>query len=62
MIIANDPTVRGGTSTVATVRKSLRALEIARENRLPLIHLVESGGADLPHQSEIFIPGGPDVP
>ncbi len=58
MIIANDPTVRGGTSTVATVRKSLRALEIARENRLPLIHLVESGGADLPHQSEIFIPGG----
>ena len=58
VIIANDPTVRGGTSTTATVRKTLRAMEIARENRLPLIYLVESGGADLPHQSEIFIPGG----
>ena len=58
MITANDPTVRGGTSTVATVRKTLRAMEIARQNRLPLVQLVESGGADLPHQSEIFIPGG----
>ena len=62
VIIANDPTVRGGTSTTSTVRKGLRALEIARENRLPYVHLVESGGADLPHQSEIFIPGGADVP
>ena len=42
--------------------KTLRAMEIARENRLPLVYLVESGGADLPHQSEIFIPGGADVP
>jgi acetyl-CoA carboxylase carboxyltransferase component len=58
VITANDPTVRGGTSTVATVRKTLRAMEIARQNRLPLVQLVESGGADLPHQSEIFIPGG----
>jgi len=58
VIIANDPTVRGGTSTTATVTKSLRAMEIAGENRLPLIYLVESGGADLPHQAEIFIPGG----
>src|SRR5690606_23069604 len=58
VIVANDPTVRGGTSTTSTVRKNLRAMEIARENRLPLINLVESGGADLPHQSEIFIPGG----
>ncbi|CAN5858752.1 carboxyl transferase domain-containing protein [soil metagenome] len=58
VIIANDATVRGGTSTVATLRKSLRANEIARQNRLPLINLVESGGADLPHQSDIFIPGG----
>ena len=48
MIIANDPTVRGGTSNPFTVRKVLRAIEIARENRLPLINLVESGGADLP--------------
>ena len=58
VIIANDPTVRGGTSTTWTVKKTLRAMEIARENRLPLLYLVESGGADLPHQSEIFIPGG----
>lgn len=58
VIIANDPTVRGGTSTTSTVRKSLRAMQIARENRLPLVNLVESGGADLPHQAEIFIPGG----
>jgi acetyl-CoA carboxylase carboxyltransferase component len=58
VIIANDPTVRGGTSTTATVKKNLRALEIARQNRLPVIDLVESGGADLPHQAEIFVPGG----
>ncbi len=58
VLIANDATVRGGTSTVATLRKNLRAMEIARQNRLPVINLVESGGADLPHQSEIFIPGG----
>ena len=58
VITGSDPTVRGGTSTTSTVRKSLRALEIARENRLPFVQLVESGGADLPHQSEIFIPGG----
>ena len=58
VIIANDPTVRGGTSTTATVKKTLRAMAIAMENRLPLLYLVESGGADLPHQSEIFIPGG----
>jgi acetyl-CoA carboxylase carboxyltransferase component len=58
VILANDPTVRGGTSTTATVKKTLRAMAIAMENRLPLLYLVESGGADLPHQSEIFIPGG----
>ena len=57
-IIANDPTVRGGTSNPYTMRKSRRAMEIAEENRLPLINLVESGGADLPTQLEIFIPGG----
>ena len=58
LIIANDPTVRGGASNPMTMRKSLRAYQIARENRLPVVNLVESGGADLPTQSEIFIPGG----
>jgi acyl-CoA carboxylase subunit beta len=58
VIIANDPTVRGGTNGVIGVRKNLRAMEIARQNRLPIVNLVESGGADLPHQSDIFIPGG----
>ena len=58
MIVANDPTVRGGTSNPWTVRKSFRANDIARQNRLPVISLVESGGADLPTQKEVFIPGG----
>ncbi len=58
MIIANDPTVRGGASNPWTVKKIFRAAQIARENRLPSINLVESGGADLPTQKEIFIPGG----
>jgi acyl-CoA carboxylase subunit beta len=58
LVMANDPTVRGGASNPFTLRKSLRATEIARENRLPVVYLVESGGADLPTQSEIFIPGG----
>src|SRR5829696_5634695 len=58
MLLANDPTLRGGASNPFTMRKNLRAMQIARENRLPLINLVESGGADLPTQSEIFIPGG----
>ncbi|MCG3044101.1 acyl-CoA carboxylase subunit beta, partial [Streptomyces sp. S1A] len=58
LITANDPTVRGGASNPWTLRKALRANEIARANRLPLISLVESGGADLPSQKEIFIPGG----
>ena len=58
VISANDPTVRGGTSSPATIAKSLRAQEIALRNRLPLINLTESGGADLPKQAEIFVPGG----
>jgi acyl-CoA carboxylase subunit beta len=58
MITANDPTVRGGASNPWTVKKLFRAAQIARENRLPSINLVESGGADLPSQKEIFIPGG----
>jgi acyl-CoA carboxylase subunit beta len=58
LISASDPTVRGGTSNPWTVRKSFRAHDIALANRLPVITLVESGGADLPTQKEIFIPGG----
>ncbi|MFB4320463.1 acyl-CoA carboxylase subunit beta [Actinomadura sp. 21ATH] len=58
LIIANDPTVRGGSSNPWTVKKTFRATDIAFENRLPVINLVESGGADLPTQKEIFIPGG----
>jgi acetyl-CoA carboxylase carboxyltransferase component len=58
MVVANDPTVRGGATNPYGLRKSLRAMDIARENRLPLLHLVESGGADLPRQAEIFVPGG----
>ncbi|GIH24098.1 acetyl-CoA carboxylase carboxyltransferase subunit [Acrocarpospora phusangensis] len=58
VITANDPTVRGGASNPWTLRKTLRAADIALENRLPLVNLVESGGADLPTQKEIFIPGG----
>ncbi|WP_298179109.1 carboxyl transferase domain-containing protein [Saccharomonospora sp.] len=58
MIIGNDPTVRGGASNPWTVRKIFRASDIALANRLPVINLVESGGADLPSQKEIFIPGG----
>jgi acetyl-CoA carboxylase carboxyltransferase component len=58
MIIANDPTVRGGAVNPYTLKKTQRAGEIAVNHRLPLINLVESGGADLPTQAEIFIPGG----
>src|SRR5215211_382202 len=58
MIVANDPTVKGGASNPWTLKKTFRANDIARENRLPLVSLVESGGADLPSQAEIFIPGG----
>lgn len=58
MIVANDPTVKGGSSNPVTVKKGFRAAQIAQENRLPSINLVESGGADLPTQKDIFIPGG----
>ncbi|WP_406409942.1 acyl-CoA carboxylase subunit beta [Streptomyces halstedii] len=58
LITANDPTVRGGASNPWTLKKALRANEIAFANRLPCVSLVESGGADLPSQKEIFIPGG----
>ncbi|MGH3360097.1 MAG: acyl-CoA carboxylase subunit beta [Nocardioidaceae bacterium] len=58
MIVANDPTVKGGSSNPSTLKKGHRAAQIAAENRLPTINLVESGGADLPTQKDIFIPGG----
>lgn len=54
MIVANDATVKGGTYFPMTVKKHLRAQEIARENRLPCIYLVDSGGAFLPMQDEVF--------
>jgi 3-methylcrotonyl-CoA carboxylase beta subunit len=54
MIVANDPTVKGGAYFPITVKKHLRAQEIARENRLPCVYLVDSGGANLPHQAEVF--------
>src|SRR5215469_4543074 len=54
MVVANDATVKGGTYYPMTVKKHLRAQEIARENRLPCIYLVDSGGAFLPLQAEVF--------
>jgi len=54
MIVCNDATVKGGTYYPMTVKKHLRAQEIALENRLPCIYLVDSGGANLPHQAEVF--------
>ena len=58
VITANDPTVKGGASNPWTVKKVFRASQVAEENGLPTVALVESGGADLPTQKEIFIPGG----
>lgn len=54
MVVANDPTVKGGAYFPMTVKKHLRAQEIASENHLPCIYLVDSGGANLPHQAEVF--------
>ncbi|MDT5088558.1 MAG: 3-methylcrotonyl-CoA carboxylase beta subunit, partial [Mycobacterium sp.] len=54
MIVANDATVKGGTYYPITVKKHLRAQEIAAQNRLPCIYLVDSGGAFLPRQDEVF--------
>ena len=58
VLSASDPTVKGGSINPISLSKTLRAQDIARENRLPIINLVESGGADLPHQADIFILGG----
>jgi 3-methylcrotonyl-CoA carboxylase beta subunit len=54
VIVCNDSTTKGGTYYPMTVKKHLRAQEIARDNRLPCIYLVDSGGANLPHQTEVF--------
>ncbi|SMX36662.1 carboxyl transferase domain-containing protein [Maliponia aquimaris] len=54
MVVCNDATVKGGTYYPMTVKKHLRAQEIAEENRLPCIYLVDSGGANLPNQDEVF--------
>ena len=54
MIVANDPTIKGGAYYPMTVKKHLRAQEVALENRLPCVYLVDSGGANLPHQAEVF--------
>ena len=57
MIVANDATVKGGAYYPITVKKHLRAQEIAQQNRLPCVYLVDSGGANLPHQAEVFPDG-----
>src|ERR1051325_3010899 len=54
LIIANDATVKGGTYCPITVKKHLRAQEVAQQNRLPCVYLVDSGGAFLPLQAEVF--------
>ena len=58
LITGNDPTVKGGASNPITVDKSFRAMGIAAANRLPVINLTESAGADLPEQAKIFVRGG----
>ena len=58
VIGGNDATVKGGAQSPTSVHKMLRAMTIARENRLPLINLTESAGADLPKQADVFVPGG----
>jgi acetyl-CoA carboxylase carboxyltransferase component len=58
VVSANDPTSQAGSSNRYSLAKTLRAQDIARQNRLPLLNLVESGGADLPDQAEVFITGG----
>ena len=58
VVSGNDPTVKGGAQSPSSVRKVLRAMEVARENRLPLVNLTETAGADLPKQADVFVPGG----
>jgi 3-methylcrotonyl-CoA carboxylase beta subunit len=54
LVLANDATVKGGAYFPLTVKKHLRAQEVAQQNRLPCVYLVDSGGANLPHQAEVF--------
>ena len=58
LISASDSALKGGTISPLGLKKALRAQEIARENKLPMIHLVESGGANLMYQADIFVDGG----
>lgn len=58
MVSASEATVQGGAIGPVGVKKAARIAQIARENHLPAIHIIESAGADLPNQSEIFVPGG----
>ena len=58
VVLASDSAIKGGTIPPMGLKKSLRAQELARDNKLPLIYLVESGGANLLYQAEIFIEGG----
>ena len=58
VITANEPTIKGGSINPIGARKTGRTMEICAQNRMPMINLNESGGADLPYQSEIFVPGG----
>src|SRR5438105_6728151 len=58
ILIAHDPTVRAGASNPYTWKKVSRAMTIARENRLPVINLVEASGGDLPSQAELLLPAG----
>lgn len=58
MVIGNDPTVRGGSLSPTSITRTLRAMDVAETNRLPVVTLVESGGADLDKQADIFVPGG----
>ena len=58
VVIGHGPTVRGGAMNPYSLRKTLRALEVARLKRVPLINMVESGGADLPTQADLFVPAG----
>jgi acetyl-CoA carboxylase carboxyltransferase component len=58
VIMGSDPTVKGGATNPITLEKNFRAMDISQKNRLPLINLTESAGADLPQQAKIFVPGG----
>src|SRR3989475_5634964 len=62
VVSASDPTVKGGATNPITLDKNFRAMEIAAQNRLPLINLTESAGADLPNQAKIFVRGGRTPP